>query len=90
MLHALLDGELDAANASALETHLQTCPACAQRLLTLRTLHGRLAELPPTPAPEALKGRIEAMIGREARKAVRSPCARRGPACWPAGSPPGP
>ena len=64
MLHALLDGELDAANASALETHLQSCPACAQRLETLKALHERLAELPPTPAPEALKSRIEAMIGR--------------------------
>ena len=71
MLHALLDGELDAANASALETHLQSCPACAQRLETLKALHERLAELPPTPAPEALKGRIEAMIGREAKKALR-------------------
>jgi anti-sigma factor RsiW len=68
MLHALLDGELDAANASALETHLRACPACAQRLETLKTLHERLAELPPTPAPEALKSRIDAMIGAEARK----------------------
>jgi anti-sigma factor RsiW len=71
MLHALLDGELDAANASALETHLAACPACAQRLDTLRALHERLAELPPTPAPEALKSRIEAMIGREAKSAAR-------------------
>ena len=77
MLHALLDGELDAANASALEAHLQACPACAQRLETLKALHDRLAALPPTPAPEALKGRIEAMIGREAQTAAR---ARRRPA----------
>jgi anti-sigma factor RsiW len=80
MLHALLDGELDAANASALETHLAACPACAQRLETLKALHERLAGLPPTPAPEALKGRIEAMIGAETRKAARP--ARPGP--WPA------
>jgi anti-sigma factor RsiW len=71
MLHALLDGELDAANASALETHLAACPACAQRLETLKALHERLAELPPTSAPEALKSRIEAMIGREAKAAPR-------------------
>ena len=69
MLHALLDGELDAANASSLETHLQSCPACAQRLETLKALHERLAALPPTPAPEALKGRIAAMIGAEATRA---------------------
>lgn len=71
MLHALLDGELDAANASALETHLAACPACAQRLETLKALHARLADLPPTPAPDALKPRIEAMIGREAKTAAR-------------------
>lgn len=78
MLHALLDGELDAANASALETHLAACPACAQRLETLKALHERLADLPPTPAPQALKGRIEAMIGRESRTATR-PQARARP-----------
>ena len=71
MLHALLDGELDAANASALEAHLQTCPGCAQRLQALQALHDRLAELPPVTAPEALKGRIDAMIAKEARKTVR-------------------
>jgi anti-sigma factor RsiW len=75
MLHALLDGELDAANASALETHLAACPDCARRLEDLKALHERLTELPPTPAPEALKGRIEAMIGAETRRAAR-PAAR--------------
>jgi anti-sigma factor RsiW len=53
-----------------LETHLQACPACAQRLETLKALHERLHDLPPTEAPEALKTRIEAMIGRESRKAA--------------------
>lgn len=73
MLHALLDGELDAANASALEAHLKACPGCAERLQTLRTLHERLGDLPPTPAPEALNMRIEAMIGRETKTAARGP-----------------
>jgi anti-sigma factor RsiW len=81
MLHALLDGELDAANASALETHLKTCPGCALRLQALQALHDRLAELPPVTAPEALTGRIEAMIAREARTTVRpARAARPGPA----------
>jgi anti-sigma factor RsiW len=85
MLHALLDGELDAANASALEQHLQACPACAQRLETLKALHERLHELPPTEAPEALKTRIEAMITAEGRT-VRPfrPPARGLPAGWAA------
>lgn len=72
MLHALLDGELDAANASALERHLKTCPGCAQRLAALQALHERLAELPPVTAPDRLKGRIEAMISVEQRKRARA------------------
>ena len=63
MLHALLDGELDAANASALEAHLQACPGCARRLATLTAQHQRLSDLPPATAPEALTGRIAALIG---------------------------
>lgn len=70
MLHALLDGELDAANASALEAHLKTCPGCARRLEALTALHQRLSDLPPAAAPEALKGRIAAMIGQEAKRTV--------------------
>jgi anti-sigma factor RsiW len=72
MLHALLDGELDAANASALEAHLKTCPGCAQRLAALQALHERLSSLPPVSAPERLKARIAAMIGAEEKKMART------------------
>jgi len=72
MLHALLDGELDAANASALEAHLKTCPGCAQRLAALQALHERLADLPPVTAPDRLKARIETMIGAEQKKMARA------------------
>lgn len=72
MLHALLDGELDAANASALEAHLKTCPGCAQRLESLKTLHDRLAETPREEAPAALRQRVEGMIDAEGRKAART------------------
>ena len=71
MLHALLDGELDAANASALEAHLQTCPGCAARLKALRALHERLAESPRMAAPESLQRKVEAMIAAESRRSVR-------------------
>ena len=71
MLHALLDGELDAANASALERHLEACPGCAQRLAALQALHERLARMPRVAAPEPLKARIEAMIATEQRKMAR-------------------
>ena len=72
MLHALLDGELDAANASALEAHLKTCPGCAQRLATLQALHTRLADIPQVAATERLTARIEAMLAAEQRKTVRA------------------
>ena len=32
LLHALLDGELDAGHARDVETHLQSCPRCAAQL----------------------------------------------------------
>jgi anti-sigma factor RsiW len=68
MLHALLDGELDAANASALEAHLKTCPGCARRLAALQALHARLTDVPPARAPERLTARIEAMLAAEQKK----------------------
>jgi anti-sigma factor RsiW len=70
MLQALLDGELDAANAAATEAHLKTCAGCAAQYRMLQALRARLgeAELSP-PAPAHLRRRIEAMIEAEGRKA---------------------
>ncbi|HEY2482644.1 MAG TPA: anti-sigma factor [Caulobacteraceae bacterium] len=79
MLHALLDGELDAANALEIETHLKTCPGCAAWFRTLQALRERLAEpeLSP-PAPERLRVRVEAMIARESRPRGARGAAARG------------
>jgi anti-sigma factor RsiW len=72
LLHAWLDGELDAANSLALENHLETCPGCADRLDTLRALRERLADPAFSPAaPAALRRRLEAALDREARPARR-------------------
>jgi anti-sigma factor RsiW len=69
LLGALLDGELDAANAVALEAHLKTCAGCAEALAHLEGLHGALADPAlRAPAPAALRARIEADIGRGARR----------------------
>jgi anti-sigma factor RsiW len=59
MLHGLLDGELDAANALSCEAHLRICPGCAAELERLRTLRTALA----TPglahvAPPGLRQRV--------------------------------
>jgi anti-sigma factor RsiW len=73
MLQALLDGELDAANTAAIETHLQTCAGCAARWRTLQALRQSLSspDLNP-PAPPHLHRRVEASIAAEARPRPRT------------------
>ena len=72
LIHAFLDGELDAANTEAFETHLKTCAGCAAELAELQALRARIAGPGvAAPAPEALRGRIEAMIAAEAAPAPR-------------------
>ena len=62
LLHGLLDGELDAANAQATEAHLKTCPGCAEAYRGLQALRGRLAA-PGVAygASDTLRARLEAM-----------------------------
>lgn len=63
MLHAYFDGELDAANARAFETHLKTCPDCSEAIGDLQALRDRFADPAlASRAPEALRARIEAMV----------------------------
>jgi len=78
LLHAFLDGELDAVNAAAFEAHLKTCPGCSEALAELQTLRGRLAD--PAlrrAAPDGLRSRIERSI------AATSAPRRRGPSVLP-------
>ncbi len=83
LLHALLDGELDAANTIALESHLANCPGCAAHLASLQALSERLGDPAlSSPAPAALRRRVEAMLDREARAPVRPPALRWLPAAW--------
>ena len=73
LLQALLDGELDAANALSMEAHLRTCPGCSAHHRMLQAVRARLAEADlSAPASPALRARIEAMIAAEDRRAVRS------------------
>jgi anti-sigma factor RsiW len=63
LLHALVDGELDAGNARAIESHLANCPACAAQLMEIHQL--RKAMVPESlryAAPSSLRSRIEGKL----------------------------
>ena len=78
LLHGLIDGELDAANALAMEAHLGACPGCAEALARLQALR-RLVRAPEVAfqAPAGLRGRIEAAVDGDAAVAP-PPLVRRG------------
>jgi anti-sigma factor RsiW len=60
LLHALLDGELDAGHAREVETHLESCPRCAVQLRGYRELQQAMpaAQL-RFAAPMSLRRRVE-------------------------------
>jgi anti-sigma factor RsiW len=59
LLHALIDGELDAGNARAVEAHIASCPGCAAELHDFRQLHEVMASASLRyTAPASLRGRI--------------------------------
>jgi anti-sigma factor RsiW len=63
LLHALIDGELDAGHTRDVEAHVKICTACAERLKSFRAMHGAMAGagLKET-APASLRARIEAAL----------------------------
>jgi len=75
LLHALIDGELDAGNAREVETHITICPNCAAQLQRFQELHKAMmsASLRFT-APKRLLARIEGTlpVARAARASRRS------------------
>ena len=63
MLHALIDGELDAGHARDVEAHVATCPACAEELKTFRAMRATMARANlKEKAPASLRSRIEAAL----------------------------
>jgi anti-sigma factor RsiW len=78
LLHALLDGELDAGHAREIETHLAGCPRCAAELAGLRQMRQAMAGANLRfDAPASLRGRIEAAIpAPSASPAARAPTRR--------------
>jgi anti-sigma factor RsiW len=63
LLHALIDGELDAGHAREVETHVASCPRCAAALAAYREMSRAVATADLRyAAPPALRRRIEAAL----------------------------
>jgi anti-sigma factor RsiW len=78
LVHALLDGELEASRARALEAYLQGCPRCAPRLQTYRAMRRAISTAPLRfTASMGLRRRIEAALAGGSTTAVhRRPALR--------------
>jgi anti-sigma factor RsiW len=63
LLHALIDGELDAGHARDVEAHIDGCPRCAPQLAAYREMSRQIADADLRyTAPAALRRRIEASL----------------------------
>jgi anti-sigma factor RsiW len=63
LVHALIDGELDAPHSREVEAHLATCPGCAAQLRDYRVMRQALsAPALRHQAPAALRARIEGTL----------------------------
>lgn len=63
LLHALIDGELDAGHAREVEDHIAGCPRCAAQLHAYRQMSQAVAGADLRyPAPPQLRRRIEASL----------------------------
>jgi anti-sigma factor RsiW len=63
LVHALIDGELDAGHAREVEDHIATCPRCAKQLAAYREMSKAIAGADLSyKAPASLRRRIEATL----------------------------
>jgi anti-sigma factor RsiW len=73
LLHALIDGELDAGHAREVENHIATCARCATALKTYRDMKAAIATADVRfTAPAQLRQRIEAAIPQSRGTSRRS------------------
>ena len=76
LLHALIDGELDAGHARDVEAHVAACTGCAEKLKAFRAMREAMASADlKQAAPAHLRSRIEAALALP--KAVAPAAARR-------------
>ncbi len=77
LLHALVDGELDAGNALAIEAHVAGCAGCAAELEAIREVKARLKAAPLAhTAPQSLLDRLDVALAEA--EAPSAPPRRRG------------
>jgi anti-sigma factor RsiW len=69
LLHALIDGELDAGHAREVEAHAAGCSACAERLASFRAMHEAMkGDALKEAAPAHLRSRVEASLSAPASR----------------------
>src|SRR5690242_2272939 len=63
LIHALVDGELDAGHIREVEDHVAGCPRCARQLRDYRAMHEAMSGADLSfAAPASLRRRIEASL----------------------------
>jgi len=73
LLHALIDGELDASHVREIEAHVAQCPRCAAALAAYRQMNQAIASADLSyRAPPALRRRIEAALPQPANPSRRA------------------
>jgi anti-sigma factor RsiW len=74
LLHALIDGELDAGHAHDVETHVAGCSACADKLEAFETMRAAMAKAElKEPAPDRLRDRIAAALPSPSAQVIAPP-----------------
>jgi anti-sigma factor RsiW len=72
LIHPLIDGELDAYNAAAVEAHAESCAGCAAELSSLRDLQTKIASARLRyHAPESLRRQIDRVLPQPAARPSR-------------------
>jgi anti-sigma factor RsiW len=85
LLSALVDGELPAAEAKAVESHCAACAECGNTLARLRLLTATTAKMRVAEPPRDFARGVMARVEGNAR---RRPLASRSPRRWPCSSSP--
>jgi anti-sigma factor RsiW len=74
LLHALIDGELDAGHARDVETHVAGCSACAGKLEAFEALRAAMAQAKlKETASDQLRGRIAAALPSPSAQVISPP-----------------